>query len=419
MPVDFADLPACATKAMIMKKYGQDGVDAMQAQQAALAMPYLWKNPAKLPRRPWLFGYWLLRGEVTALIAPGGAGKSTITAAIALSLATGRPLIGKNLPRGCQRAWLYNLEDSPDELDRQMAAATTHYGITPADCEDRLWLTSGLVKPLITAKVGKNAVEIDEYVFSDLTATIKTRGIDVLIIDPLVSSHEVSEASNEAIDAIVKRWKKLAHETGCAIVLVHHTRKLGGREVTAEDGRGAIALRDAARVVLTLNRATKSEAEAMGVADPDIQNKLIRVDTGKANRSPLEAATWIKLESQCLENGTADEPADFVGVATLWKKPDTFHGVTPLHLHRVQELVADGSWRENHKAENWVGKVIADVLGLSLEKDMQKIRAIQKFWTMSGALQVQRLPDSKGVKRPFITVGKPVDPVNLGLPHTE
>lgn len=83
------------------------------------------------------------------------------------------------------------------------------------------------------------------------------------------------------------RWvtPSLAQETGSAIVLVHHTRKLGGREVTAEDGRGAVALRDAARVVLLINPMGDKEAEELGIANPQERRSLVRIDTGKANRA--------------------------------------------------------------------------------------------------------------------------------------
>jgi hypothetical protein len=58
----------------------------------------------------------------------------------------------------------------------------------------------------------------------------------------------------------------------------------------------------------------------------------VRIDTGKVNRAPLDAATWIKLESQNLDNGEGLEPSDHVGVATLWEKPDVFQGLTTWHL---------------------------------------------------------------------------------------
>ena len=307
-PMDFADMSAEDVASRI--------ADAAPTGRTIRATPYRWPDPASLPTRQWLLGHWLLRGEVTAIIAPGGTGKSTISAALALSLASGQPLLGKPLPRGPQSAWIYNLEDSQDELDRQVSAACLFHGIVPDDCRNRLCVDSGLVQPLCTATEDRDGFAIAEGVFAQVAATVRERGISVVIVDPFVSSHTVRESSNEAIDAIAKRWKRLAQETGCAVVLVHHTKKLGGREVTAEDGRGAVALRDAARVVLPLNAMSQAEAEELGITDPQLRRSLVRVDTGKANRAPPDVATWIKLESQSLDNGDGFVPADHVGVAS-------------------------------------------------------------------------------------------------------
>ena len=155
---------------------------------------------------------------------------------------------------------------------------------------------------------------------------------------------------------MVERWKRLAQETGCAVVLVHHTRKLGGRDATAEDGRGAVALRDAAaRIVLVLNSMSDREAGELGIADPQERSSLVRIDVGKANRAPPDASTWIKLEGQSLDNGNETEPSDCVGVATLWEKPDAFLGLTTWHLVRVQQALAAGVWRETLKRTSGSG----------------------------------------------------------------
>ena len=101
---------------------------------------------------------------------------------------------------------------------------------------------------MCTATEDRDGFELNEELFNQLTNTIREKNIASLFVDPFISSHAVQENSNGAIDAIAKRWKRLAQEANCAVVLIHHTKKLGGREVTAEDGRGAIALRDAARI---------------------------------------------------------------------------------------------------------------------------------------------------------------------------
>ena len=411
-PLDFADMDPDDAASRIAQ--------ATPANKAICATPYSWPDPRSLPRRQWLLGHWLLRGEVTAIIAPGGTGKSTIGTAFALSLASGQPLLGKPLPRGPQSAWIYNLEDSQDELDRQVSAACLFHGIEQKDCGDRLCVDSGLTQPLCTATEDRDGFAMAEEVFDQIAATVGKMGISVLIVDPFVSSHAVQENNNGAIDAIAKRWKRLAQDTGCAVVLVHHTKKLGGREVTAEDGRGAVALRDAARVVLPLNAMSHAEAEGLGISDSGLRRSLVRLDTGKANRAPPDVATWIKLESQCLDNGNASKPADYVGVACLWEKPDVFDGLSTWHLYMVQQGLATGDWRENVQAKNWVGHLVAQVARLSAETDKARIKAILRTWFRNGALATEHRCDGKGNDRPFVIVGNPVPPEEIGRsPHSE
>jgi hypothetical protein len=396
-PMDFADLEPDDVASRI--------ASATHTGTAIRATPYRWPDPRSLPTRQWLLGHWLLRGEVTAIIAPGGTGKSTIGTALALSLASGQPLLGKPLPRGPQSAWIYNLEDSQDELDRQVSAACLFHGIGPEDCEDRLCVDSGLIQPLCTATEDRDGFALADGVFAQVAATVRERAISVVIVDPFVSSHAVRESSNEAIDAIAKRWKRLAQETGCAVVLVHHTRKLGDREVTAEDGRGASALPAAARVVLTLNRMTKGEANRLDLEDRNEWKSLVRIDTGKANRAPPDTATWIKLESQDLGNGAFLEVSDKVAVARIWQKPET-EQLLPEQIGEIQSRVAAGTYADNVQAKDWVGHVIADVLGLCAGEERQKLQAIQRHLIGKNYLKVERQREN-GRERPFVIVGKP------------
>lgn len=416
-------LSACAVSNDVVKGHGATLAEPTLPATTATAPPlkatgYSWPVAATLPTRQWLMGHWFLRGEVTTVIAPGGSGKSTILHTVALSLASGKPLLGKSLPRGAVGVWVFNLEDGTDELQRQVAAACLHHSISREMCGGRLFLDSGLCQPLRTAIENRENFQLLEDVFEQVAATIRTNAIGVLIVDPFVSSHGVHESSNEAIDAIAKRWKRLAQETGCAVVLVHHTRKLGGREATAEDGRGAVALRDAARVVLTLNPMSEREADNFGITNPQLRRSLIRIDVGKANRAPPDEATWISLSSQSLANGSGLEPPDLVGVATLWEKPDLLGGVSDEHLRRVQERLQVEDWRDSVQAKDWVGLLIAEVVGLSPETDLAQIKAIYKNWKKDGWLTITRRADRNGDERPFVAPGKMAVEVNgQSSPH--
>ena len=115
-------------------------------------------------------------------------------------------------------------------------------------------------------------------------------------------------------------WAEIADVTGCAIDLVHHTRKTGGAEVTTEDGRGGSALLAKARSGRALNQMNKEEAAKAGVED---RRSYFRVEKDKANMAqpPANRADWCHLVSVALPNG------DNVGVATKWTWPDAFEGV--------------------------------------------------------------------------------------------
>ncbi|MEJ7927043.1 AAA family ATPase [Sphingobium sp. AN641] len=275
------------------------------------ARPFIAPAVPDIPPRPWLLGRWLLRGAVTTLIAPGGTGKSALMVAAALSLASGRELLGKTVWSGPRSVWLWNLEDDRDELARQLAASILHHDIEEWEYGDRLFINDAGTS-LCTATKGRDRLAIDEPVNAALVAEIRSCRIDVLIVDPFVSSHRAEENDNGQMDAIAKRWASIARDTGCSIVLVHHSRKLGGQQVDAEAARGASALGNAARTVLVLNRMDNSEASRLSIGKED-RRSYFRVSNDKTNRAPAEAGDWFHLESVKLGNG-GPEGGDSVGV---------------------------------------------------------------------------------------------------------
>ena len=379
------------------------------------ATPFAWPDPVAIPPRRWLLGYWLLRGEITAIVAPGGLGKSTLTVGMALSLASGREILKRTLHEGAAKVWLWNLEDDRSELDRQVTACSLHHGAGPSDCSDRLFVDSGLDMALCTAIEGSDGFKIIEPVFDALKEEIERRKIDALILDPFVSSHQVTENDNVMIDKIAKRWKRLATETGIAVVLVHHSKKLGGREVKAEDSRGAVALINAARSTLVLNPMTKDEGEAFGVQGMKELRRFIRVDDDKPNRAPPQSAAWFRKASVQLGNRDQYDRTDDVGAIEPWTPPDAFDGISVRDLYDVQMRIKDGDYGENSQAGDWAGHVVADVIGADLENktDKARVKSLLRQWTENKAFAIERRDTGKGRKKPFLVVGKMVDPTEI------
>lgn len=230
---------------------------ARGANNVIRATPYEWRDPASIAKREWLYGYLLVRKFVSATVSPGGVGKSSLIVAEALAAVSGKDLLGV-APRERLRVWLWNLEDPQEETERKVQATALHYGLCPDDIADRLYADSGRDQPLVIATTGRNGAMIARPVVEGLISEIKARRIDVVVIDPFVSSHEVGENDNTAMDIIVKEWGKVAQRSNCAVHLVHHTRKMTGveTEVTTDSSRGGKALTDGCRVVRAVSRAS-------------------------------------------------------------------------------------------------------------------------------------------------------------------
>ena len=382
------------------------------------ASPFRWPDHRTLPRRPWVWGRWLLRSTVSAIVAPGGVGKSSFVASMLLSLASGRQeILGKTVWAGPKRVWYWNLEDGLDELEMQLVAAAMFHRVAQDACGDRIFLDSGPEgAELRIAIEDRDGYRIAVPVVEALVAELIERQIDVLVVDPFVSSHGVSENDNGAIDAVVKTWTSIAKRASCSIVLVHHSKKLGTEKVTAESSRGASALVSAARVTLVLNRMDPAEAQRFGIAEDKERRRLFTVQDDKANRAPAEDAQWFRLASQNVDNATGeDDPfgsdGDSVGVVTRWVPPDAFEGITVDHLRRVQAVVAAGEYKAHHTASDWVGNAVADALGLDVQDkgDRARILKMVSTWEANGALRVEERKDQNRQMKKFMVVGKAAD----------
>jgi hypothetical protein len=373
--------------------------DEEQVAPAKLAAtPFVWRDERTIEPRRWLYGKHLLRKFLSVDVAAGGIGKSSVKVVEALAMTSGRELLRKDVPEGPLRVWLYNLEDPHEETERRLHAALNHYGLSPMDVGDRLFVDSGRDQPVMLAEETANGARIIKPVSEAIIATLKEREIDVLILDPFVSSHAVSENDNRAIDMVAKEWARIADVCDCSINLVHHVRKTNGTEATADSARGASSLIGAARSVVVYNRMTKEEGESAGIPAEQV-SFYFRTQNDKANLSPPEAAEWHRMNNYELANG------DNVGVACPWSWPDAFDGVTTAKLMEVQRAVADGSYRENVRSADWVGNIIAQVLGMDPDDEKRRIASILKQWIKNDVLRVVERDDEMRRPRKFVEVG--------------
>ena len=307
------------------------------------------------------------------------------------------------------RVWLWNGEDPYDELERRVGAACLHYKITPEEIDGWLFINSGRDKDskLVIATQSRVGVTIAAPVVEALIQTIKDNKIDVVLIDPFISSHNVTENDNNAIDAVAKEWTGIADITNTAIDLGHHTRKTGGTEVTVEDGRGAVALLNAVRPARVLNVMTEDEAAKAGVTDG--RKRYFRITDGKNNLAlPADKVDWFRSASVDLGNGAPNDRSrgDDMGVVTKWEWPNPLDGVTGQDFEKAAVAIRASKWRENAQCKDWVGIPIAKALKLNVisKADRAKVTGLIKVWLASGALVKVEGPDDRRRVKIFIEV---------------
>ena len=373
---------------------------ATEARRAALApRPFVMTDPAAIPPRQWVYGRHYIRRFLSVTVAAGGSGKTALTLTEAIAMATGINILGtETLPR---RVWVWNLEDPLEELQRRIAGICQHYNVKQEDFADRLYVNSGRDSKLLIADSERGEATLTPAV-DEITHFINEHSIDVIIVDPFVSSHRLNENDNGQMDMVVKAWGQIADRGNCAVELVHHVRKAQpGQSASYGDARGASALTDAARHVRRLQRMTAEEARLAGIDEREFWQYSREADSKDNLAPPSRDSSWRKMVSVEIANG------DSIGVMEAWQWPDAFENVTAADLAHVQGLIRDGEWREDVRSKQWVGLAVAQVLGLD-ERDesvKSKIKTMLQTWIDNKELKVVERPDAKSRMRRYIEVG--------------
>jgi hypothetical protein len=299
-------------------------------------------NVAMLPRRRWLLGRSLLRGNVTVTVAPPGVGKSTLSIEQAVAIITGVEITDQAVHEQ-SRVWIYNNEDDADELKRRLAAILQHWDIPFGDIKGRLALNSGADRPLLVARLDRVGSVVRLPDVDACISHIREHAIGVFIVDPFVETHEVNENSNEQIKAVAVMFREIARKGDCAVMLIHHTAKppqgaSDGHAGNMNTARGASALTGVARIVQTLFAMSARDAAAFGIPD-DERHLYIRLDDAKANLGLItNNAQWFKRTGVTIANG--DEVGVLVPEDLEAAEPDDPHGGNDLHRTIIACLLA-------------------------------------------------------------------------------
>jgi hypothetical protein len=371
--------PIDAPKAALM---GSTALD----QSASVPISSPWDEAVEaIPAREWIVRGLLIRKHISILVAPGGSGKSLLSAQLAIALALGLPWGGWT-PLKAEKVLLINAEDDGDEMRRRIHAACRVMGVNPRDLVGRLFLADD-PRSIVVAKTSKEKVVLATPLADAIKKTVTEQGIGVIFVDPFAETFEGDENSNSEVKWAAAIWRAVARDCHCGVMLVHHTPKYAkGMAGDADAARGAGALVNSARIVSTLFTMTEEEARLFDLK-ADEAHRYVRFDDAKANLTLITGkARWFEKVSHELPNG------DSVGVLKPWKPPGVFDGVSIETINDILQTIDagrdGGKYLFNKKAgpdvtPAWAGSVIIEATGC----DRPKAAKFIAEWLQSGLLR--------------------------------
>ncbi|UQR67351.1 AAA family ATPase [Bradyrhizobium sp. C-145] len=365
----------------------------------------------EIPWPDYVYGNSYIRGTLSVTASAGGLGKSALLLTEALAMATGRKLLHPT-PQTPLRVWYINLEDGDNVLVPRLKAAAKFHGIANADVGDRLFVDNSNMKLVLASEDERRRASLNQAAITRIIREIKANRFDVVMIDPLVSAHQISENDNSAVDLVAKALARIARETNCSLMVSHHMTK-GQEARTADNVRGASALVNAARVVRVLNAMTAEEAERANV-DAERRGFYFRMDDGKTNLAPAESSTWFERVNY--DEFSFDDARKNVVVLKpfAFTAPEAAARLGNMTQMEVAAAFAEGGpWRFDRQARSgWAGEQLAMALGIGAETKAEKDllqRALRSF-VQRGWLSVFRAPDAQRKPREWVRMANGAPP---------
>ena len=371
---------------------GKPPAKAEFAHAPIALQPHNFPDEKTIPLWDFLYGHHLLRRTVSGTAATGSTGKTSLSLIEALAMASGKSLLGETVPRPL-RVLLICLEDNRNAMDKRIAAAMKHHQLTPKDIGGRLFVKAKAEISFKIARQKKGDTKVDSAFVEEMINQLLANKIDVLSVDPFLKTHGVAENDNAAIGAVIDAYDEIAERADCAISLWHHTRKGNALGATIDSARGASAFIDACRSVRILETMTTEEAGKQKINN---SKPYFRAFSGKLNFAPAaDVSTWFHIVNVPLLNGPSahiraggGNGGDDVGVVEAWELPSTVEvELTSEQIEQIKTAVKQGEWRENVRADMWVGKAIASILKLDPEADKTKLKKAISYLLADGALK--------------------------------
>lgn len=273
-------------------------------------------DESEMEPRPWVVKNMLLRGYPSIWSAPGGTIKSTLGYTLAVSVASGLPLLGECFPIVEPGPVVYFCaEESLDEMEMKllrciqahnlMAHPMTQTSFGPSGPYHPIILISGMDRKLCLVDTDRRGTPKANRLHMAMLAQFVEETESVLLIcDSLRTLHHSPENDNTAMGIVMDAVGEIStHVEGkVATLIMQHARKDSDGEVSSTRGAGAIV--DTTRITGTLLNMTPAEAKQLNVPEADCW-QYAHFKDWKLNFGPRVAPSdlWYKKTGGFLANG--------------------------------------------------------------------------------------------------------------------
>lgn len=217
----------------------------------------------------WLLRGFLLAGELTILQGHGGTSKGTLAAAWAAMVTRGK-----------------DCEPTREPQHVLWAAAEDNIGSVVRPRLEVANADTSMVKTVFVYRDGmQEGITIPDDV-RELKEAVLDLDVGLVIIDPLMShlSSELNANDDKEVKLALRSLVSMAHETGCAVLAVHHFTKDTGRGAFLS-GQGSGAFGNTARMVLA-------------IAEDDEDEDLRLLEVVKTNVSKKGLTMELRIERE-------------------------------------------------------------------------------------------------------------------------
>jgi hypothetical protein len=180
----------------------------------------------------WLVQDIVQKGGNGIVVAEPKAGKSLVMMDLLLSLVTGSPFLGFQVPRRVRCA-LISREDAPNLTAQRLAKLYRGNASRSVDWSGWLWVNTRWQTPTFLLE--------DKAAVAQLIGEMKTERVEFACFDVFRTLHSADENDNTEMQKILQQLTHIQSEVGCAIAVVHHVNKdMGGSIFRRMRGASAI-----------------------------------------------------------------------------------------------------------------------------------------------------------------------------------